>query len=463
MQRVAIVGGGIAGLSAAYELERSRRNGAKISYELFEATERLGGVLRTERHDDFIIELGAEAWLSEKPAARELCRDLGIEDQLIGSNDAQRKTYILANNRMVALPEGIFFVVPASKAAAEWELFSAASRKKIAEERDFKSQHKDTDDSVASFVERHFGAEAVERLADPMLAGIYGGAAERLSARAVLPRMVEIEQTQGSLVRAFEGKVEGSGASAQPLFTTLTDGMKALVEKLAATLERKNIFLNQPAQTIRLSSETWEVKTTKGASGFDSVVCALPAYAAAQLLQSATPELASELAGIEYSSSVAVALAYRRPQQVPAGFGFLVPRNQKRRLMACTFVHQKFSGRAPNDGVLLRAFFGGVRDPEVLELSNAELTELAQKEVRSILRVTAKPSFTRVQRWPRSMPQYNVGHLDRVARIERLAGAFPGLKLIGSAYHGVGVPDCIAGARQAARTLVSAYARSTPA
>jgi oxygen-dependent protoporphyrinogen oxidase len=446
----------------AFELERGRLAGAEISYQLFETSQRLGGVLSTERHKDadFVIELGAEAWLSEKPAARELCRDLGIEDQLIGSNDAQRRTYILANQRLAALPEGIFFVVPASKSAAEWELFSAATQKKIAEERNFKPHHAENDESVAGFVERHFGAEAVDWLADPMLAGIYGGAAERLSARAVLPRMVEIERKQGSLIRALAGTMP---RSSQPLFSTLRDGMQSLVEKLVASLDRRRVFINQSVQTISSIGNGWKLKTTGAVFEFDSIVCALPAYAAAELLQSEAPQLARELVGIEYSSSAVVALAYRHQQPLPSGFGFLVPRNQKRRLMACTFVHQKFSGRAPAGAMLLRAFFGGVRDPEVLELSDDELASLAQAELQSILKLTSKPAFTRVQRWPRSMPQYNVGHLERVARIEKLAAALPGLKLAGSAYHGVGIPDCIHRGREAARNLLTTHARSTPA
>src|ERR1051326_6384697 len=460
MQRVAILGGGISGLSAAFELERARRAGAEISYQLFVESDQLGGVLHTERLDDFVIELGAEAWLSEKTAARELCRELGIEDQLIGSNDAQRKTYILANQRLVALPEGIFFVVPASKAAAEWELFSEVTRKKIAEERNFKPHHEEKDESVAGFLDRHFGAEAVRWLADPMLAGIYGGAAERLSARAVIPRMVEIERTQGSLIRAFGEPASGS-RSTQPLFTTLRGGMQLLVEKLTASLDRQRVLLNQPVQAITLSGGSWKLKTAAATSDFDSIVCALPAHGAAELLHSAAPELARELAGIEYSSSAIVALAYRDRQPLAPGFGFLVPRNQERRLMACTFVHQKFAGRAPAGGMLLRVFFGGVRDPKVLELNDDGLASLAQQELQSILGLTAEPAFTRVQRWPRSMPQYNVGHLERVARSEKLAAALPGLKLIGSAYHGVGIPDCIQGAREAARGLLAAHARST--
>ena len=461
MRRIAILGGGIAGLSAAFELERARRHGAEISYQLFEAGEQLGGVLCTERHDDFVIELGAEAWLSEKPAARQLCSDLGIEDQLIGSNDAQRKTYIVASERLVALPEGIVFVVPASKAAAEWELFSPATRKKIAEERDFNPlPHHDKDESVAGFVDRHSGAEAVEWLADPMLAGIYGGAAERLSARAVLPRMIEIERTHGSLIRALG---ESNSRSSQPLFTTLRDGMQLLVEKLAASLDHGSVLTNQRVKEISLSEGIWKMKTPVGASDFDSIICALPAHAAADVLRNAAPELARELGGIEYSSSAAVALAYSDEQPIPSGFGFLVPRNQKRRLMACTFVHQKFAGRAPKNAMLLRAFFGGVRDPEVLKLTDDELSVLAQQELQSILGLNAKPAFTRVQRWPRSMPQYNVGHLERVARIEKLAVALPGLKLVGSAYHGIGIPDCIRGGREAARSLLAAHARHTPA
>jgi oxygen-dependent protoporphyrinogen oxidase len=294
-----------------------------------------------------------------------------------------------------------------------------------------------------------------------MLAGIYGGAAERLSARAVLPRMIEIERTQGSLIRAFEASTPRTAT--QPLFTTLRDGMHSMVEKVAASIDQRSVLVNQTVQAISPSGEGWKLKTAGSTSEFDSIICALPAYAVAELLQSSVPELARELASMEYSSSAAVALAYRDPQPLLSGFGFLVPRSQKRRLMACTFVHQKFSSRAPQGGMLLRAFFGGVRDPRVVELSDDELAELAQEELQSILRLTAKPAFTRVQRWPHSMPQYNVGHLDRVARIERLAAALPRLKLVGSAYHGVGIPDCIHGGREAARTLLTAHARSTPA
>jgi oxygen-dependent protoporphyrinogen oxidase len=287
-----------------------------------------------------------------------------------------------------------------------------------------------------------------------MLAGIYGGDAERLSARAVMPRLVELENEQGSLLRAFEA---ARSATSSPIFTSLKDGMGQMAAAIVARLGAGRLVKDCLVKEIE-SHGHWHIVIDNRRRQFDSVIVALPAHAAAKLLQQAAPELSRELAQIEYSSSAVVSLAYEKAHdlKIPSGFGFLVPRNQSCRLMACTFAHQKFSGRAPQGAALLRAFFGGVHDPQVIDLEDRELIAVARADLRRILGIAAEPLFMRVQRWPHAMPQYNVGHLERVARIESLLTNFSGLKLAGSAYRGIGIPDCIASARAAARELLTA-------
>ncbi|HZQ90395.1 MAG TPA: protoporphyrinogen oxidase [Terriglobales bacterium] len=453
MKRIAIVGGGIAGLSAAWRAEQLRRQQPdQFSYALFERANRLGGVIRTEHVDDCVVEAGPDSFLTEKPAAAELCRELGIAGELIGSNDATRKTFIVVRGRLAPMPDGLQFIAPTRLLpTAMSPLFSPSTKLRFA--REYFSGRANSasvaDESVADLVRRHFGQQVVDRLADPLLAGIYGGRADRLSARAVLPRMVEMEARSGSLIRgmlAARNKMQtASGARARPLFTTLRGGMQQMTDAIAARLDPRAVHAGTEVASLSREGDAWRLGPPARAERFDGIVLALPAHAAAELLRAAHPELARELAAIPHTSSLTVALAYDASAfSTPlAGFGFLVPRMESRALLACTYVHNKFPHRAPAGRVLLRCFIGGERADEMMNWDSERIVAAARDELRGILGVTARPRSARVFRWPRAMAQYEVGHLERVGRIGRMRRELPGLALAGNYLRGIGVPDCI--------------------
>lgn len=471
MRRIAIIGGGISGLSAAFYLEKERQRGAPLEYVLFESSPRLGGSLLTEHADGCLIEAGPDSFLSEKPWAADLCRELGIAGQLIGSNDADRKTYILVKDRLVAIPDGLMFMVPTKVLPVVFSpLFSLGTKLRMAEEWFHPPRPVGSDETVAALVERHYGPEMVDRLADPLLSGVYGGEASGLSVRAVLPRFTEMEAKHGSLGRgmlAARKRMAGNKAPARPLFTSLKYGMQQLVDSLLARLPREAMRTASAVRGLRRDGDKWSVSTqNNGAEQLDSVILATPAPAAGALLAPVQAELARELGGVAYSSSVTVTLGYERAGlRLPPGFGFLVPRSEGKRMLACTFVHNKFPHRAPQDRALIRCFLGGARDEEVMGWPELQIELAVRKELREILWLTQQPLFCRVYRWKGAMAQYGVGHLEKLERVERLRQQLPGLALAGNGYRGIGVPDCIRTGKEAATFaagLPSAITAVTP-
>jgi oxygen-dependent protoporphyrinogen oxidase len=461
MKRIAIIGGGIAGLSAAFYLEKTRRTGADLQWALFEKSDRLGGVIRTERREGCVIEAGPDSFLSVKPEAARLCQELGIGDQLISSNDADRKTYILVKSRLVPIPQGLEFMVPTRVwPMAATPLFSFSTKLRMAAELFSSARKEAEDESVGDFVRRHFGQEMVDRVAEPLLAGVYGGNAERLSIRAVLPRFAEMERQHGSLVRAtLQAKAQfksqaAAGARPQPLFTSLKNGMQQIVDALVAALPQDSIRLQQQNISLRPVNDDWQIETGGLSEKFQAVLLAVPAPSAAALLRQFHPTLIEGLARIDYTSTVAVALAYDRAD-LPPGHGFLVPRSEGRKMMACTFVHKKFPYRAPGEMKLLRCFFSSSRVPDLLAHSDESLQQIARQELKEILGLAAEPRFARTFRWDRAMAQYETGHLDRVAEMEKIIAAMPGFHIIGNSFHGIGVPDCIRSARLAVEQITS--------
>jgi oxygen-dependent protoporphyrinogen oxidase len=461
MTRIAIIGGGISGLSAAFALEQHRPSGT-VDYTLYESSSTLGGVLRTERIDGCIVEAGPDSFITEKPWAANLCRTLGLADQLIGSNDADRKTYILVHGRLVPMPDGLMFMVPTKILPTGFSpLFSWRTKLRMAQELFHPPRPAAADESVASFVERHYGSEMVDRLADPLLSGIYGGEASSLSVRAVLPRFAEMERTHGSLGRAMLAARKRMPPSdhkpAPPLFTSLKNGMQQLIETIVASLNQSSLLTNAPVESIQRESQGWTVSAGSKSARFDAVILAVPAGVAAKLLSTCSAELAAELSAISYSSSITVGLAYDREvrQSLPPGFGFLVPRSEGKRLLAATFVHNKFPHRAPADRALLRCFFAGSAAENIWQLSDDAITSIVRTELQQILGVRAAPLFARVYKWKAAMAQYGVGHLDRLDRIERLRRQLSGLSLAGNAYRGIGVPDCVRSGQDAAKQVTS--------
>jgi oxygen-dependent protoporphyrinogen oxidase len=469
MRRIAIIGGGISGLSAAFYLEKARQQGAPLEYVLFESSPRLGGSLLTEHADGCLIEAGPDSFLTEKPWAADLCRELGIGDQLIGSNDADRKTYILVKGRLAAIPDGLMFMVPTKILPVVFSpLFSLGAKVRMAQEWFHPPRPAGGDETVAALVERHYGPEMVDRLADPLLSGVYGGEASGLSVRAVLPRFAEMETKHGSLGRgmlAARKRMAKNNAAPRPLFTSLKDGMQQLVDAILERLPREALRTATNVHELRREmpragapapqTNLWRVTADNcGTGNFDAVILATPAPAAVALLAPVQAELAAELRGIPYSSSVTVTLGYERSGlRLPPGFGFLVPRSEGKRMLACTFVHNKFSHRAPRDCALIRCFLGGARDEEVLGWPDQQIEIAVRKELRDVLWLTAQPLFCRVYKWRGAMAQYGVGHLERLQRIERLRQQLPGLALAGNGYRGIGVPDCVRSGKEAAAAV----------
>jgi oxygen-dependent protoporphyrinogen oxidase len=459
--RIAIIGGGISGLAVAFALEQQRHSGS-VDYTLYEASARLGGVLRTEHIQDCIVEAGPDSFITEKPWAADLCRQVGLGDQLIGSNDVDRKTYVLVRGRLVPMPDGLMFLVPTKVLPiALSPLFSWSTKIRMAQELFHSSYAADSDESVASFVERHYGAEMVGRLADPLLSGIYGGEAASLSVRAVLPRFAEMERTHGSLGRAMLAVRKKMpcppNKPTPPLFTSLKNGMQQLADAVVSKLNPVSLLTNTSVHSVQPEAGGWTVAAGLKSDFFDAVILALPAPAAASILSTCSPELSGELAAIDYSSTITVALGYDRDvrQSLPPGFGFLVPRTEGKRLLAATFVHNKFPYRAPEDRALLRCFFAGTNAETIWPLSDGAIVATVRNELQQILGLRAMPLFARVYKWKSATAQYGVGHLERLDRIERQRQQFGGLALAGNGYRGIGVPDCIRSGTEAVKQVLN--------
>lgn len=467
MKRIAILGGGIAGLSAAWTLEKARRaaqeSGQQLEYRLYEAADRLGGVIVSESVDGCVVEGGPDSFLTEKTAASQLCRELGLADELIPSNDAERKTYISIGRRLIPLPDGLMFMVPTKLVpTALTPLFSVATKARMAREFLLPPRPASGDESVAEMTRRHFGQEMVDRLVSPLLSGVYGGSADQLSVRAVLPRMAAMEQEHRSLSRAMLAARRKSGGvrrASLPLFTTLRGGMRQMVDGIEAQLQPE--WISRGAQVHAIDRDEhdaagWTVETSRGREQFDGVILALPAWGSASLLRLIDHPLAEALSGVAYSSSITVTLGYEldRLHNLPPGFGFLVPATEGRAMLACTFVHAKFTGRVPPGTGLLRCFLGGAGKAELLDENDARLTVIVLKELEQILGLYAPPRFVRIHRSRQAMAQYGVGHLDRMQLVKDRVAALPGLALAGNAYQGIGVPDCIRTGQEAVENVL---------
>ena len=465
--RLVVVGGGITGLAAAHRaLELARERRIALELTLVEARERLGGTIATERAGGFLIEAGPDSFLSEKPWALALCRRLGLEDRLARTDDRYRKVFVWHAGRLHPLPDGWELLAPTRLAPfLSSRLFSWPGKLRMAFDLVLPRGIAD-DESLGAFVRRRLGREALERVAQPLVAGIYTADPDDLSLTATMPRFAELEKQERSIIlglrrarrRALETGVSGARWS---LFVTLKEGMEDLVAALATRLQPGTVLLKQRVAGVERRGDRWRVATAEGADlDADRVIVATESHAAARMLRYVDPTLATLLAEVPYASSATVTLGYRRAD-VPHpldGFGFVVPHAEKRALLACTFSSVKYAGRAPEGDVLLRAFVGGALNEAVLELDDAPLVMRARAELREALGITAAPALARVFRWPKAMPQYHVGHLARVETIERRAGALPGLDLAGGAYRGVGIADCVRSGEAAAERALGAGA-----
>ena len=444
-----IIGGGISGLSAAYDLAR-----AGVPHTIIEKRQRLGGVIETNRLEGCVLEGGPDSFISQKPEALALIKELGLESDVTGSNDRTRTTYILKHGRLVKLPEGVMMIVPSRVwPMLESPLLGWGTKIRMGLEM-LRRPVSNADRSIADFVIDHFGEETLDYLAEPLLAGVYGGDPRQLSVLSVLPRFAEWEAKHGSLARAaLKARTKNTSGGA-PLFRTLKSGLAMLTETLAKSVH----FRRGEAQAVERCGDGFRVRLETEWVSARHVVLACPAWSASALVGSIDPVLSDRLAEIPYTSSATVTMGYRTAgfDGRRAGHGFLVPGKERRRLAACTFVNEKFPNRAPAELIVLRCFFGGAGDDAVLDETDQSLVRMASEELRRILGLTAAPIFTSISRWPRSMAQYTVGHSARWKEIEARVAAIPGLHVAGNGYTGIGIPDCIRMGRQAAARIKSA-------
>lgn len=455
--RIVVVGGGISGLSAALAL---RDRGVEVV--LVERDRRLGGVVRTDRMGGFLVEGGPDSLLSFKPAGLAMIDRLGLRGELVQTRPGGAGTFILHRARLVPLPEGMTMLVPTQyRAIATTPLLSTLGKLRMLLDLVVPSRRDDADESVGAFVRRRLGREVFENLAEPLVSGIYSGDADHLSVLSTMPRLRQAEREHGGIVRAAIAQrragatASGPGPRLTP-FVTLAGGMGRLVEAMGDALAGCDVRVGDAVVKVSRDDGEYRLAVESGDTLVaDGVVLATPAQVSAGLLEPLAPELAAELRQIPYGSSVSVALGYAAESLAArAGRGFLVPRSEQRVIRAVTWSSEKFDGRAPAGCALLRVVVGRPGEEWWRESTDAEVINRVRAELRDILGIDAAPVMTRVYRWMDAMPQYVVGHADRVARIDRLAAALPGIVLTGSALRGVGIPDGIAAGQAAADHLV---------
>jgi protoporphyrinogen/coproporphyrinogen III oxidase len=449
--RVVVVGGGIAGLAAARRLEALAPEAELV---LLERDGVLGGKVRTERVDGFVVEAAPDSFLTRKARGVGLCAELGLGDELIARRPEHHGSFVRRGNELHPLPEGLTGMIPTSLEALETtELLSSAGKARFAAEEDVPAASGDEDESVAAFVSRRFGREAYDALVEPLMTGIYGGDGDQLSLRATFPQLRAIELEHGSVLRGLTAPPP----SELPPFLSLRDGMGALVDALVAGLGRVDVRVGPAVTRVSRREPGYELALADGdAIVADGLVLATPAFVTAELLAGVDRELAEAHAAIPHASSVVVSLGYSRADVVPLdGYGYVVPRAEGSDVLACTWSSQKWEHRAPEGSVLVRVYLGRFGGRDVTTDGDDELVALARDEI-AFLGVSAIPVLTRVHRWPLGMPQYVLGHPGRLQRIEAALAALPGLALAGAAYRGVGIPDCIASGEAAAESVARA-------
>jgi len=474
--RVAVVGGGITGLAAANRvIELCRERSWPLDLTLFEDGPHVGGVVATEHRDGYLVERGADSFITNKPWGIDLCRRLGLEDDLIPTDEIFRGSLVLRKGKPLPVPEGFMLLSPAKVwPVIASPIFSPFGKLRMGCEYFVRRRTENGDESLASFVRRRFGREALERLVQPLVGGIYTSDPEKLSLLATMPRFREMEREHRSLIRASRKEAaertaaETSGSGARyGLFVTLRNGLSSLLEALRARVDAGGtVRFGASVRNVKpLATGGWRLEFGDATTAeFDSVILAVRAYQASAMLRDFDSELADALKQIEYASTAIVVSGHRLPDVAHPldAFGLVVPAIEKRKILAVSFASRKFPGRAPDGRVLLRTFVGGAMQPELMRLSDEEMTDLVKCELGEILGVSGAPDFMDVVRYENAMPQYHVGHLDRIARIDSLAAKHPGLQLAGNAYYGVGIPDCIHSGERAAERVVAASSAFAP-
>lgn len=463
----------MAGMAAAHRLvESGEQRGEQVEVRVLEARDRMGGSVVTTRRDGYLIEGGPDSFITQKPWGLALCRRLGIEDEIIQTNPACRRTFIARKGRLYPVPEGFLLLAPSRILPfVRSRLFSWPGKMRMGLDLILPARDhgEEGDESLASFVRRRFGSEALERIAQPLVGGVYTADPETLSLRATMPRFLEMEANHRSLILAMRRGLKAarqspgradSGAR-YSMFVSLASGMSRLIEAMASRLPRDTVLTRAEVRGISRSDGKWRLELADGRfEAADAVILTCPAYVASRILRGLDRGLASKLDTLTYASSATLSMAFRREQIGDAmdGFGFVVPVVENRTLIAVTYNSVKFAGRAPEGKVLMRAFLGGALQPAVYDMDDGALQTAVLEDLRSLIGLRGKPEFAELSRWPQSMPQYPVGHLDWVADVQRLVGAWPGLQVAGNAYDGVGIPDCVHSGEKAAEQALAAIA-----
>ncbi len=468
MRRVAIIGAGITGLAAAYRLrELAGTRNFPLEVFVLDRAAHAGGPLATVHRDGFNIETGADSFLTEKPQAAELARRLGLGGEIIPTLEEFRRTQVVHNGRLVDIPDGFSLMAPARLGPLmKSKLFTPAAKLRIALEPFVPTRKDRRDESLAAFVTRRLGRELLERVAQPLAGGIYTADPSRLSIAATTPRFVEMERRYGSVIRGLRAaeraraatgaNTAGTSGARWTLFAALRKGIGALPDALAASLG-ECVTLGVEVKQITPRTHGCTIVTDRGEQiAADAVICAAPAFAAARMIRDASSHLAELLGAIRYASAATVSMTFREcdfPEK-PSSFGFVVPIIERRKIIAGSFTSLKFENRAPAGMILARVFLGGQLQTAMMQLDDEAMLAAAREEFSELLGVSAPPALAVVKRWPESMPQYEVGHLDRVAEIERAAARLPRVIFAGAAYRGVGIPDCIRSGEQAAAAIL---------
>ena len=459
-RRIAVIGGGISGLAAAHRLVEIQPS---TNLTLFEASHRVGGVLETVRRDGYLIERSADMFTTKDPWALDLCRRVGLEDQLLNTNEAFRRAFVVHRGKLVPVPAGFTLMSPAKMLPVlKTPLLSWHGKARLAWERFVPRRRDESDESLQDFARRRLGREVYDRLVQPLIGGIYTADPTKLSMQAAMPEFVAMEHEFGNLTRGVREKAaktsrEGTGAR-YGMFLGLRDGMGSLIDAISRRLPDGCVQVNSSIQSICRDGNHWQLRLEGELDPrpFDAVILATRAPHASGLLREVDSRLADELASIQYASAVVPVLGYRRDQIAHElnGFGFVVPFVEKRQILSGSFTSIKFPGRAPDGSVLFRVFVGGACQEELVGLPDAELYELAERELSELLGIRGEPQLRELVRWNKAMPQYHLGHLDRVATIERLASDLPAFALAGNAYRGVGIPFCIRSGELAAERVM---------
>ena len=470
--RVVIVGGGITGLAAAHRLLELAPD---IDLKILESGNRLGGVLHSERIDDFLVECGPDNFITNLPAATDLCRRIGFADQLISTSTGLRQAFVVRRGKLRHLPDGFLVMAPSKLwPMVTTPILSPLGKLRMAMEYFVATKTDQADESLADFATRRFGREVYERLIQPLVGSIYAANPDQLSLQATLPRFLEMERQHGSLVRGAlhqrkqqkQSAAKGSGAP-YSLFVAPREGMSSFVEAIARRLPEGIAKFNARVERLKRNPAggwTLELEGEKHEPlDADAVIVTTPAHRTAQMLVNVDRQLGARLAYIPYSSSAIVSFGFRREQiRHPLdGFGFVVPQTEGRRILSGSFSSIKYAGRAPDGAVLMRAYIGGTTIPELTDLSDEELVTIAAEEMNYLLGIQGPPLIQHLVRHRRAMPQYVLGHGENLRGIEQLTAKLPGLELAGNAYHGVGIPNCIQSGQQAAEEVVATLAKKS--